>query len=174
MAGLDRDIKLVSVIEKNKIASKVAFLVTLEIKPKSALDGTVLNDEVLYLVNNTEDIFINGRKYQAFPFSIDQEEVSGAISEIHISVQDITRAVQAKMQAFGGGVGSSVVVSVYNSQYLDGGPELSEEFDITTATADDYNVSFTLGVQNPLSMKFPKRLYLREDFPMLGVGNLGY
>ena len=171
MAGVGRDIKLSTVIEKNKLASSTPFLVTLNVHIK---DDNLVTQEYLRLVNNSEDLTIQGQVYTAFPFSIDMEEIEGGVSEVKVNIQDVTRAVQQRMQAYGGGVYSSVVLSVHNADYLNADPDISEEFDIITASAGDYSVTFTLGVRNMLAMKFPPRMYLRDDFPLLGQGNLRY
>ena len=171
MAGLRKDIKLTTYIEKNKVYSSTPFIASIIVYIKDS-DGVI--QETMYLVNNNEDLVIQSQSYTAFPFSLDVEEIEGGISEIKLSVKDITRAIQQRMQAYSGGVGSSVRLSIHNADYLDGSPDVSEEFDIISASASDYNVTFTLGVQNMLMNRFPPNIYLRSSFPLLEKGSLRY
>ena len=171
MSGARKNIKLVTYIEKNKLYSSTPFIVAITIRVK---DDQGNLQETLHYVNNNEDLTIQGIGYTAFPFSIETEEIEGGISEVKLSIQDITRAVQQRMQAYGGGVGSEVYLAVYNADYLDQDPDVGEYFDVISSSASDYNVTFTLGVQNLLTNRFPPEIYLRSNFPLLEKGNLRY
>jgi phage-related protein len=66
------------------------------------------------------------------------------------------------MEIYGGGVGFKVVVGVLNTGRLSAPPEVQEFFEVMSASASEYVVSFTLGAENPLSKIFPRRLQVKN------------
>lgn len=154
-------ISVASVIEKNRIASDVAYLAALDIEIPDPLTGAVL--ETLRYVNNTEDIVRNGVTYSAIQFSLELKSESGATPTISLSLSDYTKAVLAKMEQYKGGVGFNVNISVFASNNLSGPAEVTEYFEVVNASAANYDVTFTLGAENALTKQFPKRIQ-RRDF----------
>ena len=158
MAG--KNLALSTIVEKNKIASEVPFLVLLEI---GVIDPSTNNlVETLYLVKNNEDITYQSQLYTAFPFGLSLREEAGAIPEVTITVTDYTRDIQARMQAYGGGINSTAKIIVVNYGDLTQPPEIVEEFKVVGASSTNYVVTWTLGAENPLSMPFPKRKQNRD------------
>lgn len=149
-----------SVIEKNKIASDVAYILLLQIRVINPINESLV--ETVYICNNKEDITFNSQVYTAASFDVDIKQQSGALAEITLVIQDFTRGIQTLMQEYGGGVGFEVKVLYVNSSALDSDPEIEENFKVTGASAQGYVSTFTLGAENPLSKRCPKRLQHRE------------
>jgi phage-related protein len=156
-------LSVASVIEKNRIASDVAYLALLSIDVPDPTTGAIL--ETLRYVNNTEDVVVQGQTYTAVQFSIELTSASGETPSISLSFADYTQAVLSKMNDYAGGVGFNVKISVYAANNLDGDPEVAEYFQVTAATAANYEVSFTLGAESALTKQFPKRTQRRDFCP---------
>jgi hypothetical protein len=154
-------ISVASVVEKNRLGSSVPYLVCLDVDIPDPVTGAVL--ETMHLVNNTEDIVLQGVTYLKMPFSIELKQESGAMPQITLTVTDYSRALLEKLNNNGGGVGFNVKVSVFNSDTLDRPPEVTEFFEVLNADASNYVVSFTLGAENALARQFPRRTQ-RRDF----------
>lgn len=150
----DRALSVGTVIEKNRIASAVAFIFLAEIEVRDAGGNLV---ETLRLVRNNEDITFQGNLYTAANFDLTLKEEVGTIPEIQVVAVDYTRAIQARMQEYGGGVGFDVVLILVNTGNLQQPPEIQERFRVTKSSAQGYVVTFSLGAENPLTMRFPRR-----------------
>jgi phage-related protein len=155
-----KTISIATTIEKNKIASDVPFVVTLDITVKNAADGTT--GAIFRIVKNTEDLTIGGNVYTAADFNVELKEESGAQPQITVSIADYGRAIQQMIEPYGGGVGSSVIVGVVNVARLSAPPEVQEFFEVTGTSASDYHVMFTLGAENPLMKLFPRRQQAKD------------
>lgn len=153
-------LSVATVIEKNKIASDVAFVPCVEIDVRDPVTGNVV--ETLRLVRNSEDLEYNGHTYAASAFDFNIVEESGAQPDIQVVFKDYSRAVQARMQAYGGGVGFTVRLMVVNAGNLSQPPEGMETFEVVGATAKNYIVTFRLGAENPLTKRFPRRTQTRD------------
>ena len=153
-------LSVASVIEKNRLDSGTPFLVCLDIQVISPSTGNLV--ETLYVVRNSEPITWQGNLYAALNFDVDIKAEAGEQSDISLKMVDYTRAVQARMQQYGGGVGFGVTVSVVNAGNLEQPPEIQEFFEVVGAKAADYNVTFTLGSENALAMRFPRRIQMRD------------
>lgn len=154
-------ISVASVIEKNRIGSSVPYLVCLDVDIPDPVTGAVA--ETMHLVNNTEDIVVQGVTYTAMQFSIELQQNSGAMPQITLTVTDYSRAVIQRLNDNSGGIGFNVTVSVVNSAMLDQPPEVQEFFEVVNAEAANYVVTFTLGAENALARQFPRRTQ-RRDF----------
>jgi len=153
-------LSVATVIEKNKIASNYAMLMALEIEVINPDTGVAV--EMLRLVNNSEAVVFQGNEYSAFKFDINLKAEKGAIPQVTIGVTDLSGEIQSRMQAYGGGVGFNVTVIVINMGNLTQPAEVSETYQITGATTEGYIVNWTLGAENPLTMRFPKRRQFRD------------
>jgi hypothetical protein len=155
-------LSITNVIEKNKLASTNAMLVLLDIGVRDSNGALV---EWLRVVQNTEEITYQGNLYAptAFELSIKQETNSQA--ELQVVFQDMTRGLQTYLQAYGGGVGFDVYVTLVNSGNLSQPPEIQEMFQVVNTAVDNYVVTFSLGAENPLTRLFPRRLQNRDFCP---------
>lgn len=146
--------------EKNLIASDKAFLVCLEIDVRDIVIDSIV--ETIYLVNNTEDVTHDSQLYSAYAFEIDLKHESGGQPTVSITIEDITRAINAKMQQYGGGVGFYVRILVISEADLDLPAEVVENFEVLSTSTSDYSITWTLGTQNLLARKFPNRRQLKD------------
>lgn len=159
-----KSLSIAHVVDKNRIASDRAWLVALRvhvIDPKS-----LQQVDTLYLVANDEPVTIDGELYDPAPFDIDASESQDALPVVRVSIRDQSQQVHNYLEAFEGGVGFKVDLIVVMAEsgtttYSD--PELIEYFDVVGASAADYNISWELGVENPLNINFPRRVQYRDQ-----------
>lgn len=153
-------LSVATAIEKNKLASNTPFLVCLDV---TIIDPNTLQVvDTMYLVRNNEDLTYNGNTYVATPFEIQLGKQSGGIPQVNLSISDYSRAVQSRLEAYGGGISSKVTVTVVNADNLDQPPEVVEFFQVVGASAASYKISFQLGAENPLLLNFPRGRQLRD------------
>ncbi|WP_028449703.1 hypothetical protein [Chitinibacter tainanensis] len=143
------------------VASTSPFLLLLEV---GIVDPTTYQlVETMRLVSNDEDIAYRGNVYVAADFDLGLKHVANGLPEITLNIIDTSRAVQGRMQSYGGGVGFPVTVMIINAGDLNSPPDQQEFFEIIGASSKDYVATFTLGAENPLTMRFPRRLQ-RKDY----------
>jgi len=149
------------ILEKNKVNTKSAWLILLEI----TLTDTPAT--VLRYVRNNENITYpsgpTGHEYTAFPFQLEPAKMSskGEIPSYTLRVGNITRILQPYLQALDGGNGSTVKITVVNSELLsETYTELEVTCDVLACQSTAEWVVFTLGAPNPLRRRFPLDRYL--------------
>lgn len=157
---MSKSLSVASIIEKNRLSSDVAFLICLDIDVVDPATGTLV--ETAHYVRNTETITFNGHTYEPANFDIDLKEESGQLQTVKLTIKDYARIIQQKMQAYGGGVGFGVSLSVVNSAALDHPPEVIEFFEVVGADSSNYVCSFTLGAENVVTKTFPRRRQTRD------------
>jgi phage-related protein len=118
--------------------------------------------ETLHFVRNTEDVTYNGVPYTAAPFDIELKAEAASQPQVTLTMRDYSRDIQARMQAYGGGVGFNVTIMIINGGALSAPPEVVEYFQVVGAHAANYVVSFTLGAENALSFTFPRRRQTKD------------
>lgn len=150
-----RHLSVATAIEKNRIASATAFVVALKIDVRDPVSKGVV--ETIRVVNNAENLTIDGDLFTAIGFTMSINEKAGEIPSLTVEIDDLTRTVQGRMQLYKGGVGSDVTIYVVNTDALDEKPEYAEGFKITGASSTGYRVTWRLGIDNPLSLRFPRR-----------------
>lgn len=160
-------LSVADVIDKNKIASENAWLILVDVEIRDELDQVV---DTLSLVSNNENIEYREVTYLASKFDLSVAKRANEEPSIKFSATDVTGAIRDKMEEYGGGVGSSVTVTVVNHGNLDADPELVETFDVLAASAPDINVEWTLGAENPLKYQFPYRRQYRDRCPWVFKG----
>ena len=151
------------ITEKNKLEGDNPWLILLDIY--------VDVSTTLYLVRNTEDITFDGQVYTAFPFEIEAsvQKSKGELPTIGLKVSNVTRAIQAQLEATDGLIGNEVTLKVVNNAYLaEDYAELTETFEILNCTADVMWVNMTLGFPNPMARRFPLYRYLADHCRYVG------
>lgn len=148
------DLSTVAKSVKNKLDDGGVWLVLLSVKNK---DLTVQFD----IVANTDDVTWNGKEFTAFPFSMDevQESTKGSLPSFQLSVCNVERVVQSYIEgdvSHGSGWDVDLMV-VHSSNLANNNPEVIYSFKTLSVTADENNVVFTVGMQNPLRQQFPRR-----------------
>lgn len=158
-----KSLSIATVLEKNKVASDVPFLLCLDVTVIDPATQNVI--ETLRLVKNTEDITWNGNVYTAAEFDIDLKEETGSQPQVTLAVTDYTKTLIQKLETYGGGVGFGVTISVVHGDLITlsvSKPEVQFFFEVTGASATEYVATFTLGAENPLTKLFPRRLQAKN------------
>lgn len=154
---------IAAVIDKNKIATDRVWVFAMTLR---VIDNTNTVVETLYLVNNNEQVTIDGNVYEPFPFTLDKSEKSGDITNISVVVADQTRYVQSRLQQYQGLVGSEVdlIVCTLDSGVTVGSsePDLKETYTVIQASSSDYTSTLELGTLNLLNTLVPGRLQSKD------------
>lgn len=166
---MSRHLSVATVIEKNKIASDKAFVVLLEIDIYDE-QGTFV--EVLRIARNPEDVTYRTFVYKAANFSFDLKLETDSEPSLDIQADDPSGFLREKMELYGGGLGFECRLLVVNTGNMNQSPEIEEEFEVVGASAENYTISFSLGVTNTLSVRFPRRTQMRDQCPLRFKGTL--
>lgn len=153
-------LSVASVLEKNRLDSGVPFLPLLDIEIVDPATGQY--QQTLRLVRNNEPVTFNGNEYVPTSFDISLKHGLNEQSSLDLTINDYSQAIQAQMQAYGGGVGFNVTFSIVDGSALDLPPEIVEYFEIITASASEYAATFQLGAPNGLTAAFPKRRQTKD------------
>lgn len=143
-----------AILEKNALSNTGAWVLLLEI--------TLPDTTVIRVCSNTDDITwpsSGGNTWVAFPFELDEigEASKGEVPSVEVRVGNVSRVMQAYMEAADGGVGSMVRIMVVHSAHLDlTDPEIELSFEVVDAKADSKWARFTLGGTNPSRKRFPR------------------
>jgi hypothetical protein len=154
-------VSLATAIDKGRLASTVVYLALLEI---DVLDPTSrLVVETIRLAHNNENHEFRGETYIRMPFEFEVRRAKGEMPTISLTITDHSQAIQARLQESSGGVDFPVRLLIVSTANPDS-PELVENFTILSATArsSDYAVTFEIGAENPLALRFPPRLMRRN------------
>lgn len=168
------DLSVVAKSVKNKLDDGGTWLVLLSVKNK---DSTIMFD----IVANTDDVTWNGKTFTAFPFSMDEvnESTKGSLPTFTLSVCNVERVIQSYVEndaSHGSGWDVDMMI-VHSSNLANNTPEVQYSFKTLTVTADENNVSFSIGMQNPIRQLFPRRRmmtnYCQNTFKMRGCTYAG-
>lgn len=158
---MPKTISIASAIESHRIASEVPYLCLLDVEVVNRDTGTVV--ETLRFVRNPEDVTFNGNTYSKAMFDISFKQEAGKFAEVTLSMNDYTQTLQARMEQYGGGIGSNVTFYVVASSNLASGQaDTVEYFKIVGATSSDYRQEFSLGAENALTQPFPRRRQTKD------------
>jgi phage-related protein len=153
-------LSIATVLEKNRLDSDIPFLVALDIEVVNPATGVVV--QVLHVVRNQEEITFNGNPYQPAMFDITFGQAMGEQTRVNLSMKDVTGAVQALMEEYGGGIGFNVTLYIVNGGALDDPPEIEEFFQVIGASASEYEISWELGAENETIKTFPRRRQTKD------------
>lgn len=149
-----------SAIEKNKIASNNAYLIFIDV---DIVDPTtLLTVETLHMVRDSQGQTFNENFYGPTPFEIELKQDQGSQPTINLRIKDYSRAIQARMQAYGGGVGFKVTVSIAHSDVLDQPADVVQYFEVIGASCAAYEVNWILGTSVMTMQTFPRRTQTRD------------
>lgn len=145
------------IAEKNKLHSKNAWLILLEITLTDA------GSTVLRLVNNTEDVSFGGNTYTRFAFDLDviEADATGQIPSVKLRITNVTRYLTTYLNDLDGGLASTVKITVVNTGHLSESYAWSElEFTVLGCEVNAKYVTWTLGMANPRTQRLPLYRFL--------------
>lgn len=155
-----RHISVETAIEKNKVVSGTPIVILMEIYLTNPNTREV--DEVIYLARNDENIIFNDQLYIASNFNVNVNNKKGEQASIDLTASDPTGFIRSKMDAYAGGVVSTVQLMTVNTDRLDSPEELSEKFSVISSSVSDTDLTFRLGVANALAFSFPRNKQFRD------------
>lgn len=119
--------------------------------------------------SNTEDVFYAGYTYAKSNFKVGLATLSGDGSVPRsglVIAQDADYTLEDKINATQGAGGGIVKIIRAHEDFLEFSiRELEQEMHILTANSDAENVTFLLGIPNPLLRKIPLRRYSSKTCP---------
>lgn len=143
--------------DKNKLETQSAWLWLLDI----TVPGV---EEVVRLVNNTEDKDYGGNTYTRCSFKLGPWEykVSGELPQRTLNITNIamTEYMLPYVEKYDGAVGSVVVITPVNSEHLD--VDMSSkamEFEVLSASPAEEGIAFKLGAPSPLIQRLQKKYF---------------
>ena len=115
------------------------------------------------LARNTGDVNYGGDDFEKFNLQIGEQMFSsdGSIPRVTLKVfQDVNRKVEDIINATEGALGAAVELIRVNEKWLDSPVSaLEADYDNLAAQSDSEWVTFTLGIPNPLTQRFPLRMF---------------
>lgn len=157
-----------TIIEKNKISSDTPFLILVDAIIRDENNDIV---QTIRFAKNSENVVFNGETYQAANFDIDISVENNSEPSIKMTAQDQTRTLSQYIEAYGGCVGSEIVMTVVNAGALDAPPEIQETFKITSSAVNEYVVEFNLGTDSTVNRRFPLHRQFKDRCSWKYKGN---
>lgn len=148
------------VTQKNKLHDGDPWIILAHIHLKKLGDPTTTTD--FYFCKNYVDITYQSQVYTAFPFDLSPSRVgsSGRIESVSLKLSNVARTLQPTLEAYNGGVDSTVKISVVNNALIaQDHSALDMDFSVLNVTANEKNISLTLGASNPLRQRHPLYKY---------------
>ena len=155
-------LSVATAIDKNRVASSVVYYVLLEVDIRDPDNGTVI--DTVRCINETETYEFQGKTYNTIPFNITITSDKDTSPSAQLDVYDLGQAFQARLQEFGRSLDWPARILIVNASAPTPMLELRYDFDIISASAkdDNYTISFVLGAENPLTLRFPPRQQFRN------------
>lgn len=153
-------LSIAAVIEKNKIASSVAFIPLIDVNVYEPSTGAFV--ETLRGARNSEAVTFRGNVYAPVQFDLSFGSESGSQTTVELTIKDLSMTLQRYMELYGGGVGFGVTLHIVASDSLDKDSEISEFFEVIGASVDRITCTFQLGAENVLANSFPRRKQTRD------------
>ncbi|MBP2639325.1 MAG: minor tail protein [Firmicutes bacterium] len=152
------NLSVAGMVEKSQLSSEGVWLLLVEVAIPDL-------SEPLRLVRNNEDIIWNGHTWTAFNFKLGDvtEDNKGKPQSVPLQISNITQTVQAYVEENNGLTGTAVTLRVVHSQYLNNIlPELEEVFTVQSTTCDSKWITFFLGSERSIQVRFPFRRVLKN------------
>jgi phage-related protein len=156
----NKSLSVNTILEKNKLSSKVSFIVLLEIQVMNPDTQTIV--DTIFVANNNENIVFNSETYLAFAFDISLKEEAGTMPDITITARDFQKVILTKLNQYSGASGSIIILRVVNTDNLAQGAEIEQTYELMESSANSFSVSLKLGVENSLRKVFPRRTQMRD------------
>lgn len=161
---------LATAVDKSRLSSNTAYLILMEIDVVDSSSGNV-NTTLRFAANNEAFVY-RGLTYNPMPFEVDITNDRDSAPQTTLTVYDYGQIIQAALQNYGNSMAWPARFLVVNATNPGPNPEMEQEFRLLDATAasDNYTVAFTVGAENPLSLRFPARDQFRDRCPWVYKG----
>ena len=136
------------------------------------------------LARNNENVTWDSETWTAFPFELNDisEESKGEVPQVELRVGNVSRAMEAYLQAYDLYLKTSgfspIVVNIYvvNSENLGSAtPEVEHQFELIAPKTNSMWATFTLGAANPFNQRYPQFRLLKSHCRYVFKGTLcGY
>lgn len=121
------------------------------------------------LARNTEDITYGGESYDKFNVQISEQMFSGdgGVPRVTLRIfQDANRTIEDIVNATEGALGAEVKLIRVCEKFLDYPiSALEADYENLAAESDSEWTTFTLGIPNPLTQRYPLRTYSSSSCP---------
>lgn len=129
----------------------------------------VPTQDVARIARNTEDVHYDGEDFEKFNIQIGAQIFSsdGSIPRVTLrTFQDISRKIENIINETEGALGGAVKLIRVNEKFLTSPVEaLEADYDLLASESDSEWCTFTLGIPNPLTQRFPLRDYSSSMCP---------
>jgi lambda family phage minor tail protein L len=152
------NLSVAGMLEKSQLSSDGVWLLLVEVAIPNS-------NEPLRLVRNTEDILWNGYTWTAFNFKLGEitEDNKGRPQSIPLQISNVSQDIQGFVEENNGMTGTTATLRVIHSQHKDNPlPELEEVFTVQSTTCDSQWVTFYLGCDVSVQLRFPFRRVLKN------------
>lgn len=121
------------------------------------------------IARNTEDMSYGEKNYDKFNFQVSEQMFSGdgTIPRVTLRIfQDINHRIEDIVNETEGALGASFKLIRVNENFLDNPiSALEADYDNLAAESDSEWITFTLGIPNPLTQRFPLRNFSSNACP---------
>lgn len=129
----------------------------------------VAGQDTVRIARNTVDVNYAGEDFEKFNMQIGEQLFTGdgSIPRVTLRIfQDRNRKIEEIINATEGALGAQVKLIRVNENYLETPvAALEADYDNLASESDTEWVTFTLGVPNPLTQRFPLRIYSSSMCP---------
>lgn len=122
------------------------------------------------IARNTENTIYGGNEFEKFNLQIGEQIFSGdgSIPRVTLRVfQDVNRIIENMINETEGALGAAIQLIRVNEKFLNTPVSaLEADYDNLAAESDTEWVTFTLGMPNPLTQRYPLQIYSSKDCPL--------
>ena len=151
-----------ALINANSLDLPFVWLLEVEVPttPPSRVRICRYTESIDYGVNSSGQAI----NYEPFPFSIEkiEEDSEGTLPSIAISVSNVTREIQALLEAYGGLIGQVTRLMLVNVTDLNGSPLLEYAGEVVSLTASESAVVFEVAAFRLASQPVPSKRALSD------------
>ena len=139
--------------EKHKLFTANPWLLLMEI---------TIGATTYYYTSDLSNTVIGATTYVPRAINADyvRETLSGEVPKIRVQVDNCDLSLAATLSANSGGIGGTVVLKVVNANLLTDTVPISETFTILETDADAQWITFSIGLANPFTRRFPRDRYV--------------
>lgn len=121
------------------------------------------------IAKNTDDVPYDGEVFQKFNMQVGEQMFSGdgSIPRVTLRIfQDANRVISDIVEETEGALGANVKLIRVNEKFLETPvTALEADYDNLASESDTEWLTFTLGVPNPLTQRFPLRIFSSSSCP---------